>query len=169
LLVFNLASLVGWHLAVTANHSSKCALGELAAVFHINKSNAAVNNKRLYTLALDKQTNAHIECSFSLSLEEIQRILMTGVLLVRNLLLFIPMILRNMQLEVNCSNSLILSYVSTKKQGDEVHETFMHRLIQEINLISLFPNILILRIYLCLMSSNSSGERSFSKLKLING
>ena len=53
-----------------------------------------------------------------------------------------------------------------EKQGDESHETFMHRLIQERNLISLFPNIaIVVRIYLCLMCSNSSGETSFSKLK----
>ena len=38
-----------------------------------------------------------------------------------------------------------------EKQGDEAHEAFMHRLIQEKNLISLFPNIaIILRICLCL-------------------
>jgi len=54
-----------------------------------------------------------------------------------------------------------------EKQGDEAHETFIHRLIQERNLISLFPNIaiILLRIYLCIMCSNSSGERLFSKLK----
>ena len=40
---------VGWHLAITANHSSKCALCELAAVLHVNKSNAAGNSKKLYT------------------------------------------------------------------------------------------------------------------------
>jgi len=38
-----------------------------------------------------------------------------------------------------------------EKQGDEAHETFIYRLIQERILISLFPNIaIILRIYLCL-------------------
>jgi len=55
-----------------------------------------------------------------------------------------------------------------EKQGDESNDTFMHRLIQERNLISLFPNIGIIfcvRIYLCLTCSNSGGERSFSKLK----
>jgi len=107
----------------------------------------------------------HAGCS--LSLEEIQQTLMTCVLLVRNLLLFIPMILRNIQLEVNCFNSLILLCVN-EKQGDESHEPFMHQLIQERNLISLFPNIaIILLICLCLMCSNSSGEKSFSKLKQI--
>jgi len=55
-----------------------------------------------------------------------------------------------------------------EKQGDETHETFMHRLNQERSLTSLFPTIaIILRRYLCLMCSNSSGERSFSKLKRI--
>jgi len=38
---------VGWHLAVIANHSSKCALCELAAVLHINKRNAAGNSKKV--------------------------------------------------------------------------------------------------------------------------
>jgi len=53
-----------------------------------------------------------------------------------------------------------------EKQGDEAHETFMHRLIQERNPISHFTNIaIILRMYPCLMCSNSSGERTFSKLK----
>jgi len=68
---------------------------------------------------------------FFMSLEEIQWVLMTCVLLLRNLQLFIPIISRNIHLEVNCSNSLILlSYLLTKnkeKQGDESHETFMHR------------------------------------------
>ena len=55
-----------------------------------------------------------------------------------------------------------------EKEGAETPETFMHRIIQERNLISLFPNIaIILRIYLYLTCSNSSGERSFSKLKRI--
>jgi len=55
-----------------------------------------------------------------------------------------------------------------EKQGGEAHETFMHCLIPERNLISFFPNIAItLRIYLSLMCSSSSGKRSFSKLKWI--
>jgi len=56
----------------------------------------------------------------------------------------------------------------TISQGsrDESHETFIHRLIQERILISLFPNFaIILRIHLCLICSNCSGEMSFSKLK----
>jgi len=71
--------------------------------------------------------------------------------------------------QMNCSNSLILlSYVFNEKEVDEATETFMHRLIQERNLISLFPNIaIILRIYLYLMCSNSSGEWSLLKLKRI--
>ena len=47
-------------------------------------------------------------------------------------------------------------------------ELQMYRLLLENNLETAFPNILItLRIYLSLMISNCSGERSFSKLKLI--
>ena len=47
-------------------------------------------------------------------------------------------------------------------------ELRMYRLRLENNLETAFPNILItLRIYLSLMISNCSGERSFSKLKLI--
>ena len=47
-------------------------------------------------------------------------------------------------------------------------ELRMYRLILENNLETVFPNYVIaLRIYLSLMISNCSGERSFSKLKLI--
>ena len=57
--------------------------------------------------------------------------------------------------------------VEPHKSGDCV-ELRMHRLITGANLQSLFPNIEIaLGIYLCLMVTNCSGERSFSKLKRI--
>jgi len=57
--------------------------------------------------------------------------------------------------------------VEPHKSGDCV-ELRMHRLITGAKLQSLFPNIEIaLRIYLCLMVTNCSGERSFSKLKRI--
>ncbi|CAB3989665.1 zinc finger MYM-type 1-like [Paramuricea clavata] len=47
-------------------------------------------------------------------------------------------------------------------------ELRMYRLLLENNLETVFPNTVIaLRIYLSLMISNCSGERSFSKLKLI--
>ena len=48
-------------------------------------------------------------------------------------------------------------------------ELRMYRLLLENNLETVFPNTVIaLRIHLSLMISNCSGERSFSKLKLIN-
>jgi len=56
---------VGWHLAVTANHSRKCVLCELAAVLDINKSNAAGNSKRLYTPGLHLQIFRKIDANFS--------------------------------------------------------------------------------------------------------
>ena len=44
----------------------------------------------------------------------------------------------------------------------------MYNILVERDLSSTFQNVAImLRIYLCLMVSNCSGERSFSKLKLI--
>ena len=44
----------------------------------------------------------------------------------------------------------------------------MHELITNATLQSVFPNIEVaLRLYLCLMVTNCSGERSFSKLKRI--
>ena len=47
-------------------------------------------------------------------------------------------------------------------------ELFMYKLLTEKHLQSTFPNIeIMLRIYLCLMVSNASGERSFSQLKHI--
>jgi len=49
---------------------------------------------------------------------------------------------------------------------DESQETFIHHLIQERNLISLYPNFAIIpRIHFCLMCSNCSGGMLFSKLK----
>jgi hypothetical protein len=47
-------------------------------------------------------------------------------------------------------------------------EMHIYRLIVANNLETVFPNtFIVFRIYLSLMISNSSGERSFSKLKLI--
>ena len=47
-------------------------------------------------------------------------------------------------------------------------EMMMHRMLHSCNLNDTFPNVeIILRIYLCLMVSNCSGERSFSKLSLV--
>ena len=50
----------------------------------------------------------------------------------------------------------------------EAEELRMHRLLMDNNLESCFPNVEIaLRIYLCLIISNCTGERTFSKLKRI--
>ena len=52
--------------------------------------------------------------------------------------------------------------------NEEAEELRMYRLLMDNNLESCFPNVEIaLRIYLCLMISNCTGERSFSKLKRI--
>lgn len=48
------------------------------------------------------------------------------------------------------------------------HERWMYRLLREKDVKECFPNVeVLLRIYLSLMVTNCSGERSFSKLKLI--
>jgi hypothetical protein len=53
-------------------------------------------------------------------------------------------------------------------QSGDCIELRMYKLIMSDNLESVFPNIAIaLRIYLCLMVTNCSGERSFSKLKRV--
>ncbi|XP_037797211.1 uncharacterized protein LOC119592460 [Penaeus monodon] len=55
-----------------------------------------------------------------------------------------------------------------EEPGNISTEHFLHRLIMDKGVQDTFPNIEIaLRIYLVLMVSNCSGERSFSKLKLI--
>ena len=63
---------------------------------------------------------------------------------------------------------------TVKQDDDDVEmdveslELRMYRLLVTKNLETVFPNTIIaLRIYLSLMISNCSGERSFSKLKLI--
>lgn len=51
------------------------------------------------------------------------------------------------------------------KFEDDLPELKMYKLLKESNLESCFPNVeVLLRIYLCLMVTNCSGERSFSKL-----
>ena len=53
---------------------------------------------------------------------------------------------------------------------NESAELTMYRLLSSLNLSQTFPNVEIgLRIYLCMMVSNASGERSFSKLGIIKG
>jgi len=51
---------------------------------------------------------------------------------------------------------------------EESWELFLFRILCEDNLKVTFPNVdIALRMYLVLMVANSSGERSFSKMKLI--
>jgi len=46
----------------------------------------------------------------------------------------------------------------------------MYKLLTSLNLSQTYPNVEIgLRIYRCMMVSNASGERSFSKLGIVNG
>jgi len=53
-----------------------------------------------------------------------------------------------------------------KKEGSI--EQWMYKMMAKKNLKSTFPNIdIMLGIYLCMVVSNCSGERSFSKLKII--
>jgi len=62
---------------------------------------------------------------------------------------------------------LIALFLEEKEESRSI-ERFMYEVIIGKNLKSTFPNVkIVLRIYLCLMVSNCSGERSFSKLKLI--
>lgn len=54
------------------------------------------------------------------------------------------------------------------KSNKKVDLKRLYTYLWEENLIQAFPNLdIVLRTYLCLMISNASGERSFSKLKLI--
>ncbi|XP_060836346.1 uncharacterized protein LOC132919011 [Rhopalosiphum padi] len=63
--------------------------------------------------------------------------------------------------------SFVKIYIETRKDNEQ-WEMFLYRIIEENNLQCTFPNIeVVLRIYLVLMVSNCSGERSFSKMKLI--
>ena len=55
-----------------------------------------------------------------------------------------------------------------KKSDDMGFEQFMYKLIIDKQLKASFPNVeVVLRMYLVLMISNCSAERSFSKLKII--
>ena len=64
--------------------------------------------------------------------------------------------------------SEFVSLCQDEKVQDESHELFMYRIIKDKGQSSTFPNAgIMLRIFLSLMVSNSSGERTFSKLKLI--
>ena len=52
--------------------------------------------------------------------------------------------------------------------GGEILELVMYRLTRDHNIQSWFPNIeIMLRMYLCMMVTNCTGERSFSKLRRI--
>jgi len=53
---------------------------------------------------------------------------------------------------------------------NESAELTMYKLLSSLNLCQTFPNVEItLRIHLCMMVSNASGERSFSKLGIVKG
>ncbi|KAE9521910.1 hypothetical protein AGLY_017717 [Aphis glycines] len=76
-------------------------------------------------------------------------------------------------LEATLGNELLQfnSLVNLRQKDcgkEESWELFLFRILYEDNLKVTFPNIEIaLRMYLVLMVANSSGERSFSKMKLI--
>jgi len=55
-----------------------------------------------------------------------------------------------------------------EKENDCSLERFMYKIVVNKNVAATFPNVeIMLRMYLCHMISNCSGERLFSKLKLI--
>lgn len=76
-------------------------------------------------------------------------------------------------LEPSLGNELVQfrSFVNLYKndyQKDQSKELFYYKLLENHNFRATFPNVeIILRMYLVLMVSNCSGERSFSKMKLI--
>lgn len=62
----------------------------------------------------------------------------------------------------------IQNYIKSKNQEDNQSVQNLYNLLFDLNLGSSFPNIEVaFRIYLSLMVCNASGERTFSKLKLI--
>lgn len=64
------------------------------------------------------------------------------------------------------------AFMRTQKPAsvNESAELTMYKLLSSLNLCQTFPNVEItLRIYLCMMVSNASGERSFSKLGIVKG
>jgi len=62
----------------------------------------------------------------------------------------------------------LMALFGDKKKLQGSIEQWMYTMMATKDLKSVFPNIdIMLRIYLCMMVSNCSGERSFSKLKII--
>jgi len=62
----------------------------------------------------------------------------------------------------------IQNFIKSKNQEENQSVHRLYSLLFDLNLVSSFPNIEVaFRIYLSLMVSNASGERTFSKLKLI--
>lgn len=77
-------------------------------------------------------------------------------------------------IEDSLNNELIqfIELVKLVRDREDVKEgsieRSMYTLLVNKNLKSTFPNVdIILRIYLCMMVSNCSGERAFSKLKIL--
>ena len=67
-----------------------------------------------------------------------------------------------------CQFVAFASIYSDDETDEDSTELFLYRLIKDKNVEDTFPQVeTALRIYLVLMVSNCSGERSFSKLKLI--
>jgi hypothetical protein len=68
--------------------------------------------------------------------------------------------------------SALLQSLETKDNGNnepkESKEIIMYLLLKNRDITQTFPNVeIVLRIYLCMLVSNCTGERSFSKLKRI--
>ena len=61
------------------------------------------------------------------------------------------------------------AFIASFKQDEGIRKVqFMYKLIIEKGLMCSFPNVeIVLRLYLVLMVTNCSAERSFSKLKLV--
>ena len=65
-------------------------------------------------------------------------------------------------------SALLKTNLGSSMSDDKNRETQMYRLLTNHKLEATFPNVsIVLRIYLSLMVTNCSGERSFSKLKRI--
>ncbi|KAK4881639.1 hypothetical protein RN001_004958 [Aquatica leii] len=73
-----------------------------------------------------------------------------------------------MLMKKNCLWNVSIALFQEKMLGDHIPIYDMYKLLKSNNLVETFPNVEIaFRIFLSLMVTNASGERSFSKLKLI--
>jgi len=123
-----------------------------------------------FILSLDKRLEAYkmlsqrfgcFSCLPDLSQEELQSAAQT-------LINSYPTDLDNSFADELCHFAMFIDIFKDDEPEDISTELFLYRLISEKGVQDTFPNVAIaLRIYLVLMVTNCSAERSFSKLKLI--